>query len=485
MEDYMNYENLLSSTQSAKENSPAEQARERATQLLEDKKRDILITSEGLSTPMIVEGLRGIGKSAFSKAKSKVEAEGGDTAKAVMNRLDEARGDYEDGGMRRVLTRQVENIKKKLKSKTETEIRKRLGLGSNEEEFKLQNLRNQAEQKARDTYQRARSRVSKDPTLEGTELGDLSTIGEVGGTDLLPSTPPEVSPLVEDSRIEGTDTALEPSEENLIGAKQLPTKDLLDDMTNAQTEGGRIRLPKLEKKLSKAERREALEDRQKKVNEKYNDLSPQDKTDVSNDFRQAKNDTQTFRKSVVDLETQHENEMGMKENIIDNYTDRANQLRQASVEASDTTDTAIDASGAGVSGAGAGAIQASTGTTSASTDATGAGASAGDVDEDGADIEDDATTRALEEGSKDDAKALAEAQAKAEAEKEAAASGERKTGGLVEELGGGPEDPITDIISLIMGGIGLYSGIKASEKAKVNEPPPTIMSNVSNQIGIN
>lgn len=452
----MNYENLLSSTQSAQENSPETQLRERANQLLEDKKKEILMTSEGLSTPMIVEGLRGIGKSAFSKVKSKVEEEGGDTAKAVMNRLDEARGDYEDGGMRRVLSRQVENIKKKLKSKAETEIKKRLGLGSDEEEFKLQNLRNQAEQRARDTYQRARTRVSKDPTIEGTELGDLSTIGEVGGTDLIPSTTPDVSPLVQDSRIEGTDTTLEPTEENLIGAKPLPTRDLADDMTNAQTEGGRIRLPKFEKKLSKAERREALEDRQKKVNEKYNELSPQDQTDVSNEFRQAKNNTQTFRKSVVDIETQNENEMGMKENIIDNYTDRANQLRQAEVDAN-TTDT--------------------TAPTAPTADAPTADAPTGGDDED--------VAPTLEEGAKDDAKALAEAQAKAQAEAEAKASAERKTGGLVEELGGGPEDPITDIISLIMGGVGLYTGIKESQKAKVNEPPPQVMSNVSNQIGVN
>ena len=64
MDDFINYDNLL---QQEQERDPADGMKERIQQALEDKKREILTSSEGLTTPLITEGLRGVGKRAFSK----------------------------------------------------------------------------------------------------------------------------------------------------------------------------------------------------------------------------------------------------------------------------------------------------------------------------------------------------------------------------------------------------------------------------------
>ena len=466
MEDYYNnsnYQNLLQQSADAEARDPANKARERANQLLEDKKREILMTSEGLTTPMIVEGLRGIGKSAFSKAKSKVEEEGGETAKGVMNKLDEMKGDFEDGGMKKVLSRQVENLKGKFKSKAEAEIRKRLGQGTDQEEFKLQNLKNQAEQKARDAYQKQRDGTPKveDETTEGTELSDLSS--EAVETNIGKQTVGNLDQDIQDglsknpSVDEVNDAILRQSNRDTINdlrsGKKLPTKELGDDMTNAQSEGGRIKLPQLEKKLTKGERQDALGERQKNINDKFSDLSDEDKSGVLKDFKQAKQDTQTFRRSVKDPLTQQENEMGMKENIINDYTERAEQLKastEASTEETPPQTTTTEQPKPSTEGDGD--------TPKPPTDKP-------PTDEPPTD-EPTEPTKALTDGEKG-MKDL------------------DKVSGEVEELGGGPEDPITDIISLILGGIGLFGGIKASEKAKEDAPPPPQMSNISYQQGVN
>ena len=447
MEDYYNYENLLGSTQSAEENSPNNRLREQLQQQLEDKKRDILLTSEGLSTPMIVEGLRGIGKSAFSKAKSKVEEEGGETAKSIMNKLDEAKGDFEDGGIKKVLSRQVNNVKNKLKSKAETEIKKRLGLGSDEEEFKLQNLKKQAEQKARDAYTKARGGTSK-VEEDGTELNDFSSVDGAVETNIGKQSIGGLDKDIQDSlsknptNTELNEAILKQSNRNSINdlkeGKKLPTKDLGDDMTRTQTEGGRIRLPKLEKKLTRGERKEQIKIRKKKINDKFDDLSDEDKSNVLKEVKQAKDSTQTFRKSGQDALTQQENDVAMKENIMDNYTERQNQLTQ-SAEQSTSPPTEQPSP--------------PTEQPSAPTDEP-----------------TPPTTKPKVNAEEDAVKGFKDTE---------------KVAGDVEELGGGVEDPITDVISLILGGIGLFGGIKASEKAKEAMPPPTTISNVSNQIGVN
>ncbi len=482
----MNYQNLL---QQEEASDPANEMKERIQQALEDKKREILTSTEGLTTPLITEGLRGLGKRAFSKVKTKVEEEGGETAKSVMKKLEEAKGDFEDGGMKKVLSRQVKNAKEKLQSKAESEIKKRLGLGSDEEEFKLQNLRKQAEQKARDAYQKQRQGTPKstDESTEGTELSDATEFTNASAveTNIGKQSVGNLDKDIQDglsknpSTDEINDAILKQSNRNALNdlksGKKVGDKTLgEDDMTSAQTEGGRIKLPKLEKKLSRGERKDALQQRQNKLNDKFSDLSDEDKSNALEDFRRAKSDTQTFRKSVKDPLTQQENEMGMKENIVDNYTERTKQLESSAEQATDATDTGAEIS-AGATGTGAVGAGASGSAVVAGGDDAIVEGSAGSL------AEEDATTRALEEGGKD----IAKQQAKQLAEKEALASGERKSAVEVEEMGGGPEDPITDILALILGGVGLYSGIKASEKAKANEanvPPP---ANVSYQFGVN
>ena len=370
-----------------------------------------------------------------------------------MKKLEEAKGDFGDGEMKKVLSRQVKNIKDKLKSKAESEIKKRLGLGSDEEEFKLQNLRTQAEQKARDAYQQQRGGTPKiDDTQTADSAEDFSSVDGAVETNIGKQSIGGLDKDIQDnlsknpSTDEINDAILKQSNRNGVNelkeGRKLPTKDLGDDMSRTQTEGGRIRLPKLGKRLSRGDRKDALKVRQKGINEKFSDLSEEDKSSVLKDLREAKDNTQTFRKSGQDPLTQQENEMGMKENIIDNYSERQKQLSQ-SAETETETIPKIDEP-----------------TPPKPTDPS-----------------TDTSTPPIEEPPKP--------KVNADEDEVKGFKDTEKVAGDIEEMGGGPEDPITDIISLILGGVGLYGGIKASEKVKAddsNVPPPI---NVSSQFGVN
>tara|TARA_R110002167_G_scaffold44739_1_gene134464 strand:- start:9329 stop:10765 length:1437 start_codon:yes stop_codon:yes gene_type:complete len=134
MADFSNYENLL---QQANANQMANQSNINGTiqQKLAEKKQEILAVSEGLSTPLIVEGGRGLLHTAFKKVKTKVEEEGGETAKGAVKEMGAMGEDFDKGGLKQVLKGTKTRLKQRIQDKIDSKLKQQgqENLGDNDE----------------------------------------------------------------------------------------------------------------------------------------------------------------------------------------------------------------------------------------------------------------------------------------------------------------------------------------------------------------
>tara|TARA_R110002073_G_scaffold155312_2_gene310606 strand:+ start:7369 stop:8766 length:1398 start_codon:yes stop_codon:yes gene_type:complete len=119
--DY-NYQQLLAQ---ANQQRIAQQSNINSTlsQALEDKKRDILLTSEGLSTPLIVEGGRGLLKRGFKKIKANADEAGDETTSGVVDELSAMNDDYAKGGLKAVLKGTKTRLQQRIKDKAQNKLR--------------------------------------------------------------------------------------------------------------------------------------------------------------------------------------------------------------------------------------------------------------------------------------------------------------------------------------------------------------------------
>jgi len=466
MDGFYNYDNEVSGYDAMKQDQSG--VKQAIINGIEAKKREIQGVAEGLTEPLIVDGARGLTKFGYNKITDKA----GKTTKALLEQAESIQKDYQEGGIEQVL----KNAKNKISSKAIQTA---------------QDLKTQAETKARQTISDARGQLSRIVKPESTEellkedpfsspkslgtlrdkLGDLSEqvnkaptkLGktqtqEGSAEDLINSVKskldnPFVSSNMDDDivRTLGANPSVRDIQTAQVkqdtrdainqlrkGKGKGKALDLTDDMTNAQRQGTKVKLPSVED--LEGSKLQAVKDSKASLKQQYKGLSQEDKASFKSDLKESRENPirNQIKNNLSEIE-QKEMENKLEVRTMNKYTQNPNAQTnnpaenpkpqpqpQEEKEPSDELDED---------------------TIEPKTDPV--------VDETG---EDDI--------GKDIVKSVIRA-------------------GEIDAEGGGIEDPITDAISLVVGVGGLIGGIFGAEHKKASLPSLPLPPQSSIQIGVN
>ena len=471
MDSFLNYDNLVSYQQQEEEGE--EGTKDQILNQLAMKKREIQGITEGLTSPLIVDGARGLLRAGLKKGSSKL-GEGGQKA---VNKLLQMEKDYKEGGMKQVIENQKGALKSTLQEQVsklrsgaeqkanslEGDVRERLNFkkltGEDEDPFSSPRKLFQERVKVGKVQPEPRQAGEGRATLRQTATENLNEDEDLGRATAKINNPFKLGGDFDEDILKGLGS--NPTADDLRGA--VIRQDLRsfgktgkgflklgeDDMTSAQRQGVKIKLPT--GKNINEDRLTKLNLKKQELKERYKGLSKEDRKSFKAELKEAREQ----RKSNPFTLENDEAGKGLVSDLDKREADV--RLQEQTMNKYSTNPQSDDT------------VPSSTGKQTDLEDPT--------KTEPQTKGDDDVGQQQIEEDKPD---------IKAKLSDDAGGVGEDEetTGkvitkaltraGEIDAEGGGVEDPVSDVISLVVGIGSLIGGLFGAEHKKANLPklPP-------------